>query len=531
MCWKSSAMSTYKKMRTRRDNWKRTAVEKGASLRYQTKENKRIKRERDQYKMALRDSEKELEELKRRNNTLSIRDKTSLVFLTLQLFVVARIGFRAISRVLASMARQLGLAKVPCTQTIINWVTRLAIVRMKDDMPPVDLRTGIPLFSRGFILLLDASIGLGTGKIMTVLALDANHYSFNPGAPSLQNVKCVAVSVADTWTGETIAVLLQKIIARIGSPVAYLKDGGTDLGKAVRLLNEKGLPGLSIDDISHFVANLLKHEYQEHPMFDVFIRTCGKVSKMLKQSILACLAPPKVSTKARFMNLHRLVKWAARLLKHSPRGRAAKGSILQKLRDRLDQLPQCRRFINDFLLDVEPILECQEILKTKGLSQESFGTCLTIIDRIPNSYVRSGLTDWLEKHFIVAKTLGLHKTGMPISSDTIESLFGVAKIHGTGETKDANRIAQRIPVLCGTLTRQDAENVIRISVKEQREWSCSSPSLTKQRRDVLSGGGCLEKLPTDDGNHDIELIVGSKAGQNAPRSVNKSVCYENHSEP
>jgi len=326
-------------------------------------------------------------------------------------------------------------------------------------------------------------------------------------------------------------VLLQKIIARIGSPVAYLKDGGTDLGKAVRLLNEKGLPGLSIDDISHFVANLLKHEYQEHPMFDVFIRTCGKVSKMLKQSILACLAPPKVSTKARFMNLHRLVKWAARLLKHSPRGRAAKGSILQKLRDRLDQLPQCRRFINDFLLDVEPILECQEILKTKGLSQESFGTCLTIIDRIPNSYVRSGLTDWLEKHFIVAKTLGLHKTGMPISSDTIESLFGVAKIHGTGETKDANRIAQRIPVLCGTLTRQDAENVIRISVKEQREWSCSSPSLTKQRRDVLSGGGCLEKLPTDDGNHDIELIVGSKAGQNAPRSADKSVCYENHSEP
>ena len=120
---------------------------------------------------------------------------------------------------------------------------------------------------------------------------------------------------------------------------------------------------------------------------------------------------------------------------------------------------------------------------------------------------------------------------MLISSDTIESLFGVAKIHGTGETKDANRIAQRIPVLCGTLTRQDAENVMRISVKEQREWSFSSPSLTKQRRDVLSDGGCLEKIPADDGNQGIELIVGSKAGQNAPCSADKSVCYENYSEP
>lgn len=507
------------------------AVERGASLRYQIKENKRIKRERDQYKQAKRDSEKELEKLKRRNKTLSVCDKTSLVFLTLQLFVVARIGFRAISRVLALMAPRLGLAKAPCTQTIINWVTRLAIVRMKDDMPPIDLRTGTPLFSNGFILLLDASIGLGTGKIMTVLALDANHYLFNPGAPSLQNVKCVAVSVADTWTGETIAVLLQKIIARIGSPVAYLKDGGTDLGKAVRLLNEKGLPGSSIDDISHFVANLLKHEYQEHPMFDVFIRTCGKVSKMLKQSMLACLAPPKVSTKARFMNLHRLVKWAARLLKHSPRGRAAKGSILQKLRDRLDQLPQCKRFINDFLLDVEPILECQKILKTKGLSQKSFGECLPIVDRIPNSYIRFGFMDWLDKHLFVAETLGLHTTGMPISSDTIESLFGVAKIHGTGETKDADRIAGRIPVLCGTLTRKDAENVIRISVKEQREWSCSSPSLTKQRRDVLSDGGCLEKIPIADGNQDFELIVGSKAGQKHLEISDETATYQNKSDP
>ena len=131
---------------------------------------------------------------------------------------------------------------------------------MKNALPSIDLETGMALFSNGFILILDASIGLGKGKIMTILALDANHYLHNPGtAPSLQQAKCVAVSVADTWTGETIMELLEKIIAQIGMPVAYLKDGGTDLGKAIRLLHEKGIPSLSIDDISHFVANLLKH--------------------------------------------------------------------------------------------------------------------------------------------------------------------------------------------------------------------------------------------------------------------------------
>ena len=120
---------------------------------------------------------------------------------------------------------------------------------------------------------------------------------------------------------------------------------------------------------------------------------------------------------------------------------------------------------------------------------------------------------------------------MPISSDTIESLFGVAKIHGTGETMDADRIAERIPTLCGAPTRQDAENVLRISIEEQREWSCSSPSLTKQRRDVLSDGGCLENIPADDGNQGFELIVGLKAGQNVPSTAGKSMCYENQREP
>ncbi len=440
-------MSTYAKMAKKRDKWKGKAVNRNKELRYQKRENERIKKERDKYKHKFHQTNKELNELRQQKELPPICDKTSLVFLVLQLFVTAHIGFRAISRVLSVLAPQLGLAKTPCAQTIINWVTRLSIARMKEAMLSIDFHTGTHLFSNGFILLLDASIGLGKGKIMTVLVLDANHYLLNPSAPSLQNVQCVAVSVADTWTGETIMVLLEKIIARIGKPVAYLKDGGTDLGKAVRLLDEKGVPSLSIDDISHFIANLLKHEYQKHPMFNIFISSCGKVSKMFKQTILACLAPPKTSIKARFLNLHRLVKWASLLLKHSPRGRAAKGSLLQKLRDCFDQLPQCRSFINDFLLDAEPLLECQKILKNKGLSQKSVDECLSIVNTIPNSTIRAGFTAWLEKHLIIAKTLGLDKIGMPISSDTLESLFGLAKYHGTGEIKDANRIAQRIPVL------------------------------------------------------------------------------------
>ena len=525
-------MSAYNKMRKKRDAWKAKAAQAKASLRYRKKENRRVKNERDKYKRELRQAKRRIKEQEQQKTGLLVSNKTSLVFLALQLFLIARISFRGAARVLSVLAPYLGLTKTPCAQTINNWVTRLSLARMKEVMPPMDLETGIQLFSNGFILILDASIGLGKGKIMTVLALDANHYLHNPGvAPSLQHVICVAVSVADTWTGETIAELLEKVIIQIGVPRAYLKDGGTDLGKAIRLLCDRGIPRLSIDDISHFVANLLKHEYQKHPLFDVFISTCGKVSKMLKQTILACLAPPKVSTKARFMNLHRLVEWASCILRHSPRGRATKGSLLQKLRDCFDRLPECKTFINDFLLDVEPLMECQGILKNKGMNQESFDQCRPIIDTIPNIHIRDGFMDWLEKHLVMANTLGLHQSGMPISSDSIESLFGVAKCHGTGEIKDANRIAMRIPVLCGTLTRQDAENVLSISVKEQQQWVGSSSSLIKQRRDVLKHSGCLEKISMDDARRNVELIAGSKSGQKHPDNIDKTITYGNNNDP
>ena len=86
------------------------------------------------------------------------------------------------------------------------------------------------------------------------------------GAPSLTHVHCIGVSVAESWTGETIAEVLKRLIAQMGRPAAYLKDGGSELHKAVDLLDEQGLASPCIDDISHAAAGMLKRYYQHHPV-------------------------------------------------------------------------------------------------------------------------------------------------------------------------------------------------------------------------------------------------------------------------
>ena len=127
---------------------------------------------------------------------------------------------------------------------------------------------------------------------------------------------------------------------------------------------------------------------------------------------------------------------------------------------------------------------------------------------------------------MVAVDLGLENAGMPISSDSIESLFGVAKQHGTGEIKDANRIALRIPAMCGELTRKDAQKVLNISVKEQQEIVAPLPSLTKQRRELLPNPGSLEKILNDEEKQNLELIPRSKKWPKNLISLNIPAYYE-----
>src|SRR6266436_4222725 len=315
-------MSAAYKVNQSRQRWKQKAKSRADDNRYVRKELERLKRERDAYKKRAKQAEAQLRVQPPAALRPAIESKVDLVHVTLELFVRARISFRAVSRVLGVLAAPLGLAKAPCPQTVIHWVTRLSITRLQQAGALTKNPLSADPFANGFIWIIDISIALGCGKLLAVLALDAHHYARQAGAPGLEHVHPIAVSVAESWTGEAVAEVLKELIGTLGRPVALLKDGGSELAKAADELDAKGLGTRCLDDLSHVAANWLKHQYVQHPQFDTFISACGQVSKHLKQSALACLAPPKTSTQARFMNLHRLVKWADQLLQHAPPGAA-----------------------------------------------------------------------------------------------------------------------------------------------------------------------------------------------------------------
>ncbi len=524
-------MSQLSKVTHSRNQWKAKAQQRSDHIRYLRKQLARVKVERDQAKQNLKATHTRLRQLESQAQAVAVRPQVDVVWLSLQLFLEARISFRAVCRVLSLLAPALGIKRAPCPQTVINWVIRLSIVRIESAR---GLR-GLPLaqapFSNGLLWMIDLSIGLGSGKILAVLALDAHHHQLLGVAPSLEHVHCIGVAVADSWTGESIADMLDRLIAQMGRPAAYLKDGGSDLHKAADLLAERGLGSPCIDDVSHAAAGMLKHYYQHHPAFERFLSACGRVSGQLKHTILACLAPPAVRTKARFMNVHRLFFWAERLLKLSPAGGAKAGSIFARLRACFDELPACKDLIKRFRADAQGLLECQKLLKAKGLSHDTLAQCKPLISEMPSVPLRLEFEGYLEHQLATAKTFGLDHVGLPISSDAIESLFGVAKRHGGAQTQDATRIALRLPALCGAATREEADQVLGISVARQHEITGQFTSLTKQRREVLGHRQALESLGWSQGEAHVELLPSPKNRSNHAAIVNLSTGCEDQQGP
>src|SRR5437870_218668 len=512
-------MSQLSKMRHSREQWKHKAKRRGERERYQRKQYTRLETQYHQTANALKATQAQLCQLEAQLHGLLSVPKVEVVHLALQLFCVARVGFRAVSRVLTFLAVHLGIQKAPCPQTIINWVIRLSIVRLES----AQALRGLPLpqapFTNGLIWMIDISIGLGQGKILAVLALDAHHHQREPGAPALRHVRCIAVAVAASWTGDTIAELLKRLIAQMGRPAAYLKDSGSELHKAVALLAEQSLGSPCIDDISHAAASMLKRTYQDHPAFERFLSACGQASGKLKQTLLACLTPPTVRTKARFMNVHRLFTWADRVLQLSPPGGAKSGSMLAKLRTALGDLPACKALIKRFRGDAGALLACQEILKTQGLSPATLAQCEPLTLAMPTATLRLEFTAYLTYELQSATPLGLDQVGLPISSDSIESLFGVAKRHGVGETQDADRIALRLPAFCGVPTREEAEQVLEVSVARQHEFTAAFTSLTQQRREVLTHPERLESLGENPYEDHVALLPSPKKRSNNEATI------------
>ena len=142
-----------------------------------------------------------------------------------------------------------------------------------------------------------------------------------------------------------------------------------------------------------------------------------------------------------------------------------------------------------------------------------------------------GFIIWMEKQLTVNSALGMGNIRLPIFSDNIESLFGLSKSHGTGEVRDANRIALRLPAFCGPVNRESARMVMDVTVKEQQEIESKLLSLTRQRRNFLPNPGSLNDSLLTESYGYLSIMPVPKNKGNTNKIVDIKDSYDNVSGP
>ncbi len=109
-------------------------------------------------------------------------------------------------------------------------------------------------------------------------------------------------------------------------------------------------------------------------------------------------------------------------------------------------------FLKRFAKTTKVVSPVMEILKQKGLEQNSYEVCQQLSEELPkHSKVKKPLPRWLPQHLEIQKPT----TSLPllVSSDIIESLFGHFKhILERSPQADMNRTTLLIPALCGNLS-------------------------------------------------------------------------------
>src|SRR6516165_1768625 len=130
-CERAQTMSQLCKVKHSRNQWKAKAKQRSDHNRYLRQQLARVKAERNQAQQGLKATQSRLRQLESQAQAVAARPKVDVVWLCLQLFLAVRISFRAVCRVLTLLGPELGMQKAPCPQTVINWVSRLAIGRIE----------------------------------------------------------------------------------------------------------------------------------------------------------------------------------------------------------------------------------------------------------------------------------------------------------------------------------------------------------------------------------------------------------------
>jgi len=218
-----------------------------------------------------------------------------------------------------------GPQKAPCANTARTWLLRLGLHELTCAKPAGD----------DWAWLVDHTVQLGPHKGLIVVGLRLGAWQESPRPLEHEDVRLLHLEPTEHSDGTTVHGQLDKVMARTGVPRQIVSDGGSDLRCGVRLFRQEHPRVGHSYDIKHKTALLLKKELEKDKDWDRFVSCSNLARRGLTLTSAAFLVPPGLKSKARYMNVDRLVAWGENVLQYleDPRdvpGPAVDGRLVER---------------------------------------------------------------------------------------------------------------------------------------------------------------------------------------------------------
>jgi hypothetical protein len=308
-------------------------------------------------------------------------------------------------------------------------------------------------------------------------------------ALTLQQVEVIGLSLSETWNGALVKTSLLSLFERCGWPAHVVSDGGSAIKKGiVDTLLEAPNRASWISDVTHVVANALKHSYATLSLFRQFQTLCTRIRHRLQHTRFAFLLPPKARAKGRFLGVSRQAEWGLRTMTYLHEKEREQSPEASPLADVLRGLKPLKAFLTTFVRKTHCVNEVMRMVKTQGLSVASMHACQERLGDLPaRSPIRKEVSHSVQPYRPVVESTDRPLLG---SREVIASLIGKAKqrLEANGRS-ELNTSILLIPCMCGELT-QDlvAEALTTVRVQDVATWVSETVGETMQsiRRRELS---------------------------------------------
>src|SRR5262249_11787534 len=325
-----------------------------------------------------------------------------------------------------------------------------------------------------WIYLIDHSNQIGQERSLLILGIQLQNLPPPGTSLCLKDMEVIDLVPVVESDKQIVFDQLNAAAQKTQVPRAIIHDNGGDLAGGLALFQQQHPTTAGIYDITHKAACLLKARLQDDPTWKAFCTRVGQTKFQTQQTELAFLVPPSQRSKARFMNLGPLIKWAEVALTavERPPSEVLRHITPERLEEKFGWLREYREPLRDWSEMQQVIDVTVDFVRCNGHyrgSAEDLRESITPLDMKARA---QALRDELVA-FVEGESQKAHAgERLPGSSEVLESAFGKFKeIEGNQSRGGFTALLLALPAILGGLTADTVRKALEFAkTQDITEW-------------------------------------------------------------